>query len=99
MLRKLLVWTALFSLVCQLAHGQDDPQAMTPPRLLAFVEAPYPATARDAGVRSAAVLLVVTIDADGFVEDVTLAGEPVGYGFDEAAIGAARRFVFEPAYK
>jgi TonB family protein len=99
MLRALLVWTALFSLVCQLARSQDDPQAMTPPKLLAFVEAPYPDAARDAGVREAVVLLIVTIDADGFVEDVTLAGEPVGYGFDEAAIGAARRFVFEPARK
>jgi TonB family protein len=99
MLRQLLVWTALLSLVCQLAHGQDDPNALVPPRLLAFVEAPYPEAARSAGVSSSEVLLIVTIDADGFVEDAKLAGEPVGYGFDEAAVGAARRFVFEPAQK
>jgi TonB family protein len=99
MLRKLLVWTALLSLVCQLAQGQDDPNAVVPPKLLAFVDAPYPDTAREAGVGAASVLLVVTIDTDGFVESVALAGEPVGYGFDEAAVSAARRFVFEPAQK
>lgn len=99
MLRQLLVWTALFSLVCQLAHGQVDPGAVVPPKLLAFVEAPFPDAAREAGVNAAEVLLIVTIGSDGFVEDVSLAGEPVGYGFDEAALSAARRFVFEPAQK
>jgi TonB family protein len=99
MLRTLLSWTALVLLVCQLAHAQADPSAITPPKLLAFVDAGYPDAAREAKVSAAAVMLVITIDADGFVEDVTLAGEPVGYGFDELARSAARRFVFEPAQK
>jgi TonB family protein len=73
-----------------------DPNAVTPPKLLAFVDAGYPEQAR-ASQRDAAVLLVITISEDGFVEEVTLAGEPVGDGFDELAQAAARRFVFEPA--
>ncbi|MDB4986311.1 MAG: TonB family protein / TonB-dependent receptor [Myxococcaceae bacterium] len=75
-----------------------DPNAVTPPKLLAFVDAGYPEQAR-AMQRDAAVLLVITIGADGFVEEAKLAGEPVGDGFDELAVSAARRFVFEPASK
>jgi TonB family protein len=73
-----------------------DPDALTPPKLLAFVEAGYPEQAREQK-RDAEVLLKITIGEDGFVEDVALAGEPVGSGFDVLATSAARRFVFEPA--
>ncbi|MFT3925467.1 MAG: TonB-dependent receptor [Myxococcales bacterium] len=73
-----------------------DPNALVEPKLLAFVEAGYPEQAR-AQRLEAKVLLVITIGSDGFVEDVQLAGEPIGYGFDELAVSAARRFVFEPA--
>ena len=75
-----------------------DPNAVTPPKLRAFVDAGYPEQARALAL-DATVLMVITIAEDGFVEDVQLAGEPVGNGFDELALAAARRFVFDPASK
>jgi TonB family protein len=69
--------------------------AVTPPVLVTYVEAKYPAEALAAG-EGARVELVITIAADGTVTDVQVA-TPVGGGFDEAAVAAARRFVFEPA--
>jgi TonB family protein len=80
------------------APAPEDPSAVTQPKLLAFVDAGYPDEAR-AQKLEAEVLLVLTIGEDGFVESAELAGPPVGYGFDELALGAARRFVFEPATK
>jgi TonB family protein len=69
--------------------------ALTPPKLMTFVDASYPAEAKAAGLQ-AAVELEMTIDATGKVTDVR-AVAPVGNGFDEAAVEAARKFVFEPA--
>jgi TonB family protein len=77
----------------------SDENAITVPRLTAFVDAGYPEDARAAGVGEASVTLVLTISAEGSVEDVTLSGTPAGYGFDELAVSAAKRFVFEPARK
>lgn len=75
-----------------------DPNAVIPPKLLAFVDAGYPEQAK-AEKLEAEVLLLLTIGSDGFVEEVSLVGPAVGYGFDELAQSAARRFVFEPAEK
>jgi TonB family protein len=75
-----------------------DPNAVTPPKLRGFVDAGYPEQARALAL-DATVLMVITIAEDGFVEDAQLAGAPVGNGFDELALAAARRFVFEPASK
>jgi TonB family protein len=75
------------------AAAQD---AVSPPRLLAFVDAGYPEAAR-AAPRTASVLLALTIDTDGFVENAELVGPAEGDGFDQLALSAARRFVFEPA--
>jgi TonB family protein len=72
--------------------------APTPPRLLAFVDAGYPESAR-AEQLEASVLLQLTIGDDGFVEEAALLEPPIGHGFDELALAAARRFVFEPASK
>ncbi len=80
------------------APGAEQPQsALTPPRLLEFVEAAYPEQAQEAGLE-AVVELEITIGADGLVTDVRVV-TPVGNGFDEAALEAARRFRFEPARK
>src|SRR5262245_327600 len=70
-------------------------ETTSPPRLVEFAEATYPPAALAAG-RSARVELVITIGPDGAVTDVQVAG-PVGDGFDEAAVDAARRFRFEAA--
>lgn len=77
--------------------GTAPPSAgvLTPPRLLTFVDATYPAGAKAAGLQ-AQVELEMTVDATGKVTEIR-AVEPVGNGFDEAAVGAARKFVFEPA--
>src|SRR5688572_10 len=74
--------------------GVAQPEVV-PPRLVTFVDAEYPAEAQAAGVE-ANVELEITIGADGTITDVRVV-TPVGQGFDEAAVAAARRFVFEPA--
>jgi TonB family protein len=79
--------------------GQAQPPkpAMTPPRLKQHVEAVYPPEAAAAGL-SATVELELVINADGTVKDVRVV-TPMGHGFDEAAVEAARQFLFEPATK
>jgi vitamin B12 transporter len=69
--------------------------SIRPPELIEGAEARYPEQAR-AERREAAVLLRVTVSADGNVAQVEVV-EPAGYGFDEAARDAALRFRFEPA--
>jgi TonB family protein len=66
-----------------------------PPRLLHFVEAPYPDSEKTAG-RSATVVLELGIDAAGNVGQVAVA-QSAGADFDAAAEKAARNFVFDPA--
>lgn len=75
-------------------HEQAQPK-LTPPRLTHFVQATYPADAEGKGLQ-AQVELEITIAADGLVSDVQVITE-VGNGFDEAAVEAAKGFVFEPA--
>jgi len=86
------------------AHGQDGApdgtaaptaNALTPPKLITFVDATYPAAAKAARLQ-AQVDLELTIDATGKVTEVRTV-TPVGNSFDEAAVEAARKFVFEPA--
>jgi len=87
--------------IARAAHGETPSApaaaALTPPKLVTFVDAVYPAAAKaaDAG-EIVNVDLELTIDATGAVTEVHVA-TPVGDGFDEAALAAARRFVFEPA--
>ena len=72
---------------------------VVPPSMKTFAEAALPDGATDLvrdDIDQIAVVMVITIDADGAVSEVELrqgAGEP----FDSAAIAAARQFVFEPA--
>ncbi len=69
---------------------------MTPPTVVTYVTAEYPAAAsREADV---AVDLELTIDVEGQVTDARVV-TPVGDGFDEAALAALRQFVFTPALK
>lgn len=81
--------------VAQAAPAPTAPKLTRPPKLVTFVEATYPESERAAG-RSAAVVLRLTIAADGTVADAAIA-ESAGAVFDAAALEAARRFVFEPA--
>ncbi len=79
------------------SHAQPTPapRLTRPPRLTRFVEATWPAGAREAG-RRATVVLRLTISATGTV-DAAEVTETGGADFDAAAVEAARRFVFEPA--
>ncbi len=66
-----------------------------PPKLVRFVEAGYPESER-ATKKSASVTLALTISETGAVTEAavqTSAGKP----FDDAALAAARQFVFAPA--
>ncbi|MDC0707457.1 TonB-dependent siderophore myxochelin receptor MxcH [Stigmatella sp. ncwal1] len=65
------------------------------PKLLEFVEAAYPAQAKQDRLE-AKVALRLTLDAQGTVTTAEVLG-PIGHGFDEAAREAALRFRFEPA--
>ncbi len=66
-----------------------------PPRLVHFVEAPYPESEKVAG-RAASVVLELAISAAGQVEKAVVK-ESGGAPFDTAAEHAAEQFVFEPA--
>src|SRR5262245_14819257 len=64
------------------------------PVLEKFVPAKYPPEAEQGGLTSV-VQMLVTIAADGSVSDVKVV-QPVGDGFDEAAVEAVRQFRFAP---
>ena len=65
------------------------------PQVLDYVEAPYPPQAEADGTEGT-VLLLVTLDETGAVEDVSVSA-PAGQGFDEAALEAVRQMTFSPA--
>lgn len=75
--------------------GVHIPVLTKAPTLLEFVEAAYPAEAEAQGL-TASVRLAVTIGADGLVMKAAVI-QPVGNGFDEAAVEAVKQFVFTPA--
>ena len=68
---------------------------VTAPVLKTHVDAPYPAIARQQRLE-ATVGLMLQIDETGKVVEAQVTA-PAGQGFDEAAVAAAREFVFEPA--
>src|SRR5260370_18432250 len=74
--------------------GTAQPILTKPPVLEKFVPAQYPPSAEQRGL-TAVVHMLVTIAADGSVSDVAVV-QPVGDGFDEAAIEAVRLFHFSP---
>lgn len=75
--------------------GVHIPVLTRAPTLVTFVEAEYPPEMEAQGV-TARVRLAVTINADGGVGNIKVI-EPVGNGFDEAAVAAVQQFVFTPA--
>ena len=78
------------------APGSAEKQPeITPPKLTKFVEAVYPPAEFEAG-KGATVVMQLTIDAEGAVEEagITQSGGAV---FDTAATEAAMQFEFTPA--
>src|SRR5688572_32643050 len=97
------VFVVLIAL-CAIAHAQPDDVTAPPPakrvmtkqpKLLQAVAPDYPPKALEAG-KQAYVKVRIHIDATGIVTKVDVL-EPVGDGFDEAAVAAAKQYVFEPA--
>jgi TonB family protein len=78
-----------------LTEDAVKPRLTKPPKLVTFVEAEYPESEKAAN-KAAAVVVQIGIGADGSVTDVKVL-ESAGAAFDEAALAAIRRFVFEPA--
>ena len=68
---------------------------ITPPKLVRFVEAAHP-EAEGEEPSEAVVELDIVVGKDGLVTEVSVARSG-GAAFDEAALAAARQFVFEPA--
>ena len=72
-------------------------QVDSEPTVASEVKIPYPDEARRAGIEGT-VTLSITIDNEGKVVAVKILKGP-GYGLDEAARDAIRRFRFKPAVK
>jgi len=66
-----------------------------PPRLVRFVEAPFPESEKATG-RGATVVLELALSASGTVDRAVVV-ESAGVAFDAAAVKAAGEFLFEPA--
>jgi TonB family protein len=92
-----------FALAGAPALAQDAPAAppasapdeVSPPSLKSREEAKYPKDALDKKLEGT-VGLELVVGEDGKVEDARVT-RSAGSGFDEAALAAARNFVFEPA--
>ncbi|MBX5483164.1 MAG: TonB family protein [Myxococcaceae bacterium] len=67
------------------------------PELVKEFKIPYPPEARRNGIEGN-VVLMITIDAEGNVTKVRLVSGP-GYGLNEAAVEALKKFKFTPAVK
>jgi len=65
------------------------------PQVLKHVEAPYPPAAKEAGLQGT-VLLLIEIDEAGTVVNAEVL-QPIGNGFDEAALEAVKQMTFTPA--
>ena len=97
---------ALATLVAQPAWGQapDDREpgaprlpVVVPPVVKANDGARYPQQALSEGFYDTVdVLLLLTIDDNGIVTSAVV-DKPAGHGFDEVALAAAQKLVFDPA--
>src|SRR5882762_8952393 len=76
--------------------GPEQVPDVTPPKLLSDPGVVYPQQALDQKLADVTVTLILTLDATGVVTDVKVE-TPRGHGFDEAAIQAGQKLVFEPA--
>ena len=103
----MLRFVAVFLLVSLVSNGADAQSGskvapeeekkplIMPPKLIRFVEADYPETEGEEPEETV-VELDIVVGKDGLVTEVNVAFS-AGEAFDEAALAAARQFVFEPA--
>ena len=71
---------------------------VTAPKLTSRLDPRYPAQAQRLN-KAATVDIKVLVDENGRVADAQRGGAKAGFGFDEAALEAARRAQFKPAMK
>ena len=71
------------------------PKLTKPPRLLKFVEAPYPDSEKSAA-RQASVVVQIAISSAGTVDQAVVL-QSAGEAFDRAALEAVKQFEFDPA--
>lgn len=74
--------------------GEELP-LVAAPQIVQYIDAPYPAEAQALGLE-AVVRLLIELDEAGQVLRVEII-EPVGHGFDEAAVDAVLEMTFSPA--
>src|SRR5258706_6067574 len=77
------------------AHEPELPADTTAPVLIEKAEPEYPRAAMEAGV-GGTVGLELTVGDDGNIAQIKIV-KSAGFGLDEAAVAAARRFRFRPA--
>ncbi|MEO6951770.1 MAG: TonB family protein [Polyangia bacterium] len=95
-----ILFTLCSSLSSSSAHEPGEaeepaPAGLTAPVLIERVAPDYPEAARHSG-QGGVVGLEIAVGADGLVTDVKVT-RTAGFGFDEVAVAAARRFKFKPA--
>jgi TonB family protein len=106
---RLLSWLTAVALAGSISPATaraQEPQPAQPPvpsLTMPVVKrnegAVYPKAALDAGIHETVeVPLVLTVDATGVVTRAEVE-KSVGHGFDEAAVAAARRLLFDPALR
>lgn len=78
------------------SREEEPVEVYEPPRLIAMPTPSYPRVGRRMRME-ATVLVRVRVSTSGRVIDAEAIGEPVGYGFEDAAVRAARKARFEPA--
>jgi TonB family protein len=80
------------------APQEEAPKGQqTMPRPLNYVPPDYPPEAEKAGLE-ATVTLQIDVSKDGKVLNISVV-DPAGHGFDESAIAAGKKLVFEPAHR
>jgi TonB family protein len=76
----------------------ENGPGVVPPKLAGRIEPRYPPQARQLN-KTATVTVRALVDENGRVERAEPSGAKAGYGFDEAALAAARAARFDPATK
>jgi len=84
------------ALPTDIATNQAAPSASTPPKLLARPNPTYPAIAQRMR-KEATVVVRVLVDERGRVEQAQVLGKEAGFGFDQAALQAAKGARFAAA--
>ena len=81
----------------QVAPEEEKKPLITPPKLIRFVEANYPETEGEEPIEETVVELNIIVGQGWAGHRSERCARSAGEAFDQAALAAARQFVFEPA--